>query len=338
MADAKKKQLVFNFIDFLKISTRDGTVKEDDKESLDVAIQCIAEAFGVDPESAEDEKAYSIKPASLLSLLDVFAKTKAKSSTAPAPQAPSQETTSSGPSEDDKAKAESLKAKGNQLMNQKLYDSAIEQYTEAINLDPNPIYYSNRAAAWGGIGQHEKAIEDAQKALELNPKFARGYSRLGHAHFSLGNMADAIQAYEDGLALDPDNAVMKSALSTAKAKLSTEESSSSVADREPQGANTGPGLGGMPDLASLAGALGGGAGNGMPDLSSLMNNPQMMAMAQQMMSNGGLERLMQNPSIRNMAENMRNGGGMPDFGSLASDPSMRDLAQQFMGNGSGNER
>jgi hypothetical protein len=36
MAD-KKKQLVWNFIDFLKTSQQDGTVKEDDKESLDVA-------------------------------------------------------------------------------------------------------------------------------------------------------------------------------------------------------------------------------------------------------------------------------------------------------------
>lgn len=36
MAD-KKKQLVWNIIDFLKTSQQDGTVKEDDKESLDVA-------------------------------------------------------------------------------------------------------------------------------------------------------------------------------------------------------------------------------------------------------------------------------------------------------------
>lgn len=44
-----------------------------------------------------------------------------------------------------------------------------------------------------------------------------------------------------------------------------------------------------------------------------------------MMANGGLERLMQNPTLRNMAENMRSGGGMPDFSSLANDPSMKDL-------------
>lgn len=60
----------------------------------------------------------------------------------------------------------------------------------------------------------------------------------------------------------------------------------------------------MPDLSALAGmfggAGGGGAGGGMPDLSSLMSNPQVMEMAQNMMANGGMERLMQNPMMRNM--------------------------------------
>lgn len=215
-------------------------------------------------------------------------------------------------------------------MGQKLYESAIEQYTEAIRLDPNPVYYSNRAAAWGGAGQHEKAVEDAEKALELDPKFTKAYSRLGHAHFSLGNYSDAVKAYENGLELDPSNANMKTALSTAKSKLSELSSRPVAADREPPRNDNGNG-GGMPDLASLASALGGSGNGGMPDLASMMSNPQMMAMAQQMMANGGLERLMQNPTLRNMADNMRNGGGMPDLSSFANDPSMRDLAQQFMG-------
>lgn len=44
-----------------------------------------------------------------------------------------------------------------------------------------------------------------------------------------------------------------------------------------------------------------------------------------MMANGGLERLMANPALRGMAENMQNGGGMPDFNALAADPSIRDM-------------
>jgi small glutamine-rich tetratricopeptide repeat-containing protein alpha len=56
---------------------------------------------------------------------------------------------------------------------------------------------------------------------------------------------------------------------------------------------------GMADM--LRGMGGGGpGGGGMPDLSGLLNNPMMAQMAQQMMTNGGLERLMQNPSVANM--------------------------------------
>jgi small glutamine-rich tetratricopeptide repeat-containing protein alpha len=47
--------------------------------------------------------------------------------------------------------------------------------------------------------------------------------------------------------------------------------------------------------------------------------------AQQMMANGGLERMMSNPNIRRMAESMQNGGGMPDMSELANDPSLRDM-------------
>ena len=43
-----------------------------------------------------------------------------------------------------------------------------------------------------------------------------------------------------------------------------------------------------------------GAAGGMPDLAGLMNNPMMMQMASQLMQNGGLERLMSNPSVANM--------------------------------------
>ncbi|WWC94299.1 hypothetical protein V866_001141 [Kwoniella sp. B9012] len=333
MADARKKQLVFNIIEFLRTSAQDGTVKEDDKESLEVAVQCIAESFGVDPDCSEDQKSYSIAPASLLSILDVFLKTKAKSapSTAPSAAGPSETKVPSEPTAEDKKQAEALKTKGNSLMSSKLYDSAIEQYTQAIALYPNPVYYSNRAAAWGGLGKHEKAIEDAEKALDLDPNFSKAYSRLGHAHFSTGDYLSAVKAYEDGLKLDPSNSNMKTALATAKSKLA-ESSTNSVADREPPAG--GAGAGGMPDLSSLAsmlGGAGGGNGGGMPDLASMMRNPQLMAMAQQMMANGGLERLMQNPALRNMAENMQNGGGMPDMSQLANDPTMRDLAQQFMG-------
>jgi small glutamine-rich tetratricopeptide repeat-containing protein alpha len=62
-------------------------------------------------------------------------------------------------------------------------------------------------------------------------------------------------------------------------------------------------MGGLADLMSGLGGMGGGAGGGgggMPDLASMMSNPMYMQMAQQLMANGGMERLMQNPSVANM--------------------------------------
>ena len=95
--------------------------------------------------------------------------------------------------------------------------------------------------------------------------------------------------------------------------------------------------------AAGAGPAGGFPGMpGMPDLAGLMNNPMMMQMAQQLMQNGGLDRLMQNPNVANMVNRnfrfnqdltyarlqmnrMQSGGGMPSMAELMSDPALRDM-------------
>lgn len=149
------------------------------------AVQCLSEAFEVDPESADDTRQYSIKPASLQSIFEVALKTlNAKKTPAAAEPSSSSQSTSSPadktPSADDKKKAEALKMEGNALISAKSYSSAIQKYNEAIALDPtNPVYYSNRAAAYSAEGSHEKAVEDAEESLRRDPKFVRGYSRLG---------------------------------------------------------------------------------------------------------------------------------------------------------------
>ena len=65
-------------------------------------------------------------------------------------------------------------------MSSKDYDAAIEGYNKAVELDPsNPVYYSNRAAAYSSKEEYEKAIVDSKKALEVDPSYAKAYSRLG---------------------------------------------------------------------------------------------------------------------------------------------------------------
>lgn len=50
------------------------------------------------------------------------------------------------------SRAEAAKTKANQLLIEAKYAAAIEKYSEAINLNPQSLYYSNRAEAylrWG---------------------------------------------------------------------------------------------------------------------------------------------------------------------------------------------
>lgn len=101
--------------------------------------------------------------------------------------------------------------------------------------------------------------------------------------------------------MDPLNANLKAGLEQAEAKMSND--ASTLAPDTPSDAAGG---GGFPNLSSLAsmfgggGEGGGGEGGGMPNLAGLMNNPTMRQMAQNLMASGGLDRLMQNPAVANM--------------------------------------
>ncbi|KAJ7785858.1 putative stress-induced protein STI1 [Mycena metata] len=340
----KQQRLVLSIIDFLNQSVEDGTVKADDKESLEVAIQCIGEAFGVDPSDEQQVSRLSVKPATLPTIFDVFLKTREKVGSGAA--ASSSASTSSQPksiSAEDKAQAEKFKQSGNTLMSSKQYDKAIEAYTQAIAADPtNPIYYSNRAAAYSSKGDHLSAVGDAEHAIMVDPTFVKAYHRLGHAQYSLADFRAAADAFERGLKLDPNNAGLKSGFENSTARIVPEDDEGPpplIPDPAASAASTrGPGgaPGGLGNIADLLGGMGGGGGGGGPDLASILNNPQMMAMAQQMMANGGLQGLMQNPAVSNMMNRVQS-GNMPSMDEIMGDPTLRNLAEQF-GGGMGGPR
>jgi len=146
-------------------------------------VQCIGEAFGVDPSDDKQRAQLSIKPATLQTIFDVFLKTRDRvspSTTTSATSLGSSAVKSSPPSADAKAKAESHKSTGNKHMSSKDFTAAIDAYTNAISFDPtNPVYYSNRAAAHSSRGDHSAAVIDSEKAIEVDLGFVKGYSRLG---------------------------------------------------------------------------------------------------------------------------------------------------------------
>jgi small glutamine-rich tetratricopeptide repeat-containing protein alpha len=93
-----------------------------------------------------------------------------------------------------------LKGLGNSAVTRKEYPAAVDYYTQALTLSPdNKIYLSNRAAAYSQSGQHSLAAADALKAVELDPGYAKAWSRLGHARYALGDAKGSMEAYEKGL-------------------------------------------------------------------------------------------------------------------------------------------
>ncbi len=72
-----------------------------------------------------------------------------------------------------------------------------KRMTDKLKETPFPALFYKRGLLFGMQGSHEKAIEDFSKAVELDPDFYDAYKMLGDAHLRLGNLEEAIQAYDE---------------------------------------------------------------------------------------------------------------------------------------------
>ena len=122
----------------------------------------------------------------------------------------------------------------------KKYDAALENFLEAIELNPNsagaylgtgttyseigkfrqaisdlnksaelkpnsPVVYLNRGAVYADLKQYEAALEDYEKALELNPNYANAYYNRGVALYRLNRYEESIESYTRSIELNPNN-------------------------------------------------------------------------------------------------------------------------------------
>ncbi|KAF4122289.1 small glutamine-rich tetratricopeptide repeat-containing protein alpha [Geosmithia morbida] len=341
-SQTSKQRLALAICDFLSTSVEDGTLTSDDKDSIDVAINCIAESFKVDP-TDKDALSAAVGTQNLVQIYSVYEKLKQNSKGG----ASASNNGSDGPTDEQKKEAEALKSKGNAAMAQKDYQSAIDFYTRALDLHPrNAVYLSNRAAAHSAAKDHSSARSDADAAVLIDPSYTKAWSRLGLARFALGDPRGAMEAYAQGIEHEGNGGsdAMKKGYETAKRRVDELDASSANDNLSRSSPGAGAGAGGMPDFGSLASMFGGGGagggGGGMPDLSSIMSNPMFANMAQSLMSNPDmLNNLMSNPRIRDMANQFGGGGGggggLPDMSSLMSDPAIAEMARNMMGGGGG---
>src|SRR5216684_4109467 len=65
------------------------------------------------------------------------------------------------------------------------YDRAIQDYDRAIRLDPAMAFaFSNRGNAYASRGELDRAIQDYDEAIRLDPSNAPAFNNRGYAHRS----------------------------------------------------------------------------------------------------------------------------------------------------------
>ncbi|KAG2520207.1 hypothetical protein JM18_000957 [Phytophthora kernoviae] len=104
-----------------------------------------------------------------------------------------------------------LKRRGNAAFQQKALEEAEVLYTRAITVnESNPlhnqhIFFANRSAARCSMGKLDKALEDADACVTLDPTYAKGFFRKAQALVKLGRYKEALTVLDNAKALEPSN-------------------------------------------------------------------------------------------------------------------------------------
>ena len=91
---------------------------------------------------------------------------------------------------------EALVNRGLILFNSNRFDEAINDYTAALTFGPetaHPLILNNRAYAYLRKNMPERAVKDADKAIELSPGYAKAYETRAQIYLALGQNAQAQQ-------------------------------------------------------------------------------------------------------------------------------------------------
>ena len=86
------------------------------------------------------------------------------------------------------------------------YKHAIEDATKAIELEPdNADYWDSRAMSYHAAGQYDSAIADANSALMLNHRLTSAYYIRGKAYRRKNLLDQALQDLEMTVRMEPEN-------------------------------------------------------------------------------------------------------------------------------------
>ncbi|MDY7013696.1 MAG: tetratricopeptide repeat protein [Cyanobacteriota bacterium] len=97
--------------------------------------------------------------------------------------------------------------RGAQKLLEKDYRGAIDQYNQAIRLNPRFVEaFLKRAEVRYKLGDDRGTLEDCRQVLEIDPDDPDAHYYQGRARYRLGYSQSALEAYGRALSFDPQNA------------------------------------------------------------------------------------------------------------------------------------
>lgn len=98
-------------------------------------------------------------------------------------------------------------------------NGALTSIKKAVNLSTgkgNPLAKARLAELWLSKGYLDKAVKEANEAVELNPDIARAQAVLGFAYLTQIKTRDSKKAFKEAIRLEPDSALPHFGLGLAK--------------------------------------------------------------------------------------------------------------------------
>ena len=105
-------------------------------------------------------------------------------------------------------KLDSAKEEANKAFKNKNYEEAIKLYSKCLEIDENldqfnSIILTNRAIAYSNIKKINDAINDLNKAIELNENYSKAYLKRGELKIEIKEFDEAIKDFESAKRIDP---------------------------------------------------------------------------------------------------------------------------------------
>ena len=101
---------------------------------------------------------------------------------------------------------------GNQLYGEERYQDALRKYEEGLSKNPDSaVLQFNRGGARYKLGQLEEALKAYQEslALETDEDRSKAYYNLGNAQFRTGDIQESLESFKEALRLNPENKELK---------------------------------------------------------------------------------------------------------------------------------